>query len=44
MSKKPLFKFLCVGLASAVGGIGMFVGFVVYVLPSLAQLAEGIRP
>ncbi len=38
MFKTPLFKFLCVGLVSAVGGIGMFVGFMVYVLPSLAQL------
>ena len=38
MFKTPLFKFLCVGLVSAVGGIGMFVGFMVYVLPNLAQL------
>ena len=38
MFKKPLFKFLCVGLVSAAGGIGMFVGFMVYVLPNLAQL------
>ena len=38
MSKKPPFKFLWVGLASAVGGIGMFVGVMVLVLPSLAQI------
>ena len=36
MSKKPLFKFFCVGLVGAVAGIGMFVGFMVLVLPSLA--------
>ena len=38
MSKRPLFKFLCVGLVGAVGGIGMFVGVMVFVLPSLAQI------
>ena len=38
MFKKSIFKFICVGLVSAVGGIGMFVGFLVYVLPSLAAL------
>ena len=38
MSKKPLFKFLCVGPVGAVGGIGFFVSFVVLVLPSLAQI------
>ena len=43
MSKKPLFKFLCVGLVGAVGGIGMFVGFMVFVLPSLAQIVPEPR-
>ena len=43
MSKKPLFKFLWVGLASAVGGIGMFVGVMVLVLPSLAQIVPEPR-
>lgn len=38
MRKKTIFKFICVGLLSAVSGIGMFVGFLVYVLPSLAAL------
>ena len=43
MSKKPLFKFLCVGLVGAVGGVGMFVGFMVFVLPSLAQIVPEPR-
>ena len=43
MSKKPLFKFLCVGLVGAVGGIGMFVGVMVFVLPSLAQIVPEPR-
>ncbi len=38
MRKKSIFKFICVGLLSAVGGIGIFVGFLVYVLPSFAML------
>ena len=38
MRKKSIFKFICVGLVSAVGGIGIFVGFLVYVLPSFAML------
>ena len=43
MSKRPLFKFLCVGLVGAVGGIGMFVGVMVFVLPSLAQIVPEPR-
>ena len=43
MSKRPLFKFLCVDLASAVGSIGMFVGVMVLVLPSLAQIVPEPR-
>ena len=27
MHEKPIFKFSCVGFVSAVGGIGMFAGF-----------------
>ena len=38
MRKKSIFKFICVGLVSAVGGIGIFLGFLVYVLPSFAML------
>ena len=38
MSKKSLFKFFCVGLVGAVGGIGLFVGVMVFVLPSFAQI------
>ena len=41
MRKKSIFKFICVGLVSAVGGIGIFVGFLVYVLPSFAMLIPG---
>ena len=43
MSKRALFKFLCVGLMGAVGGIGMFVGVMVLVLPSLAQIVPEPR-
>ena len=43
MSKRPLFKVLCVGLVGAVGGIGMFVGVMVLVLPSLAQIVPEPR-
>ena len=43
MRKKPLFKFLWVGLVGAVGGIGMFVGVMVFVLPSLAQIVPEPR-
>ena len=43
MSKKPLFKFLCVVLVGAVGGVGMFVGVMVLVLPSLAQIVPEPR-
>ena len=43
MFNKPLFKFLCVGLVGAVGGIGMFVGVMVFVLPSLAQIVPEPR-
>ena len=38
MRKKSIFKFICVGLVSAVGGIGVFLGFLIYVLPSFAML------
>ena len=38
MRKKSIFKFICVGLVSAVGGIGVFLGFLIFVLPSFAML------
>ena len=43
MRKKPICKFLGVGLIGAIGGIGMFVGFMVLVLPSLAQIVPEPR-
>ena len=43
MSKGPLFKFFCVGLVGAVGGIGMFVGVMVFVLLGLAQIVPESR-
>ena len=43
MSKNPLVKFLFMGLVVAVGGIGMFVWFMMFVLPSLAQMVPEPR-
>jgi hypothetical protein len=38
MRKKTFFKFIFVSLISAVGGAGMFLGFVTYVIPHLVVL------
>ena len=38
MRKKTFFKFIFVSLISAVGGAGMFLGFITYVIPRLVVL------
>ena len=38
MRKKTFFKLIFVSLVSAVGGAGMFLGFVTYVIPRLVVL------
>ena len=38
MRKKTFFKFIFVSLISVVGGAGMFLGFITYVIPRLVVL------